>query len=113
MNRKKAMVEAANAIEGLEKLSAEQASRLASFEKRSRCEKLAEKMIEKGLLNDSVVEYKTKIAQLMRKEDLDSWEKAVEINFGGLDLGEEDDREKTASVKGADQIMALLLNDES
>jgi hypothetical protein len=109
MTKDEALVKAASALENMEKTLKSQSEKIASLDKRERCEKLAEKMIDKGLLRDSVVSYKEKVAHLMREDDLNSWEKAIDISLGGLDLGEDDDREKVASAKGINAIEALIM----
>jgi hypothetical protein len=111
MTKDEALLKAAAALEVMQNELKKNTIKLASFHKREQCEKLAAKMISKGMLSDSIVSFQEKIAQLMKEEDLKTWEKAIDINLGGLDLGEDDDREKTASATGLNQIMALIMDE--
>lgn len=107
-----ALIKAASAIEQLEKDRNELSAKVELSEKKERCEKLAMRMIEKGQLVDSVTDFQEKVAKLMREDDLDVWEKAIEINPEGLDLGNEDEQEKLANANGLDALTAFIVNSQ-
>lgn len=109
---KELMEKAAAALEKLETQNKSLQNKVASFEKRERCEKIAKKMIEKGLVHDSAEDFMGKVAELLACNDLDVVEKAVDISVHGLSLGSNDDRTKVASTEGLDPITALILNTE-
>lgn len=103
---------AASALERLEKENAGLREEVASFQKRDRCEKIAMKMIEKGMIHNEAEIFVEKVAFLMESDRLDIVEEAVELNVHALSLGSEDDRQKTASAKGLNPVDALILEDE-
>jgi hypothetical protein len=105
---KELMEKAASALEALEAENKSLQEKVASFEKRERCEKIAKKMIEKGLVHDSVSEFIDKVAELLSVDDLNVIDKAVDISVHGLSLGSEDDRDKVAGSKDLDPITALI-----
>lgn len=107
---KELIEKAASALEGLENKNKDLQEKVASFERRERCEKIAKKMIEKGLVHDSASDFIDKVAELQSCNDLDVVEKAVDISVHGLTLGSEDDRTKVAGSEGLDPITALILN---
>lgn len=110
MTKDEALIKAASALEELNKKVDQLSEKIAYYEKKDICEKLAKKMVNKNHISDSVVEYQDKVAQLMKEDNLDVWEKAIDINIGGLDLGSEDENEKVAGAH--DQLTALLLKSE-
>lgn len=107
----KVLEKAASALEELERQNSELREKLASFEKKDRCEKIAMRMIEKGLVQDEAEAFTEKVAELMGSDKLDIIEQAVDMSIHALTLGSEDDREKVASKK-LNPIEALILDGE-
>lgn len=67
--------------------------KLAHYEKQDRARRIAEAMDEKGMQPE--IPFKDKVAGLMKRDDLDVFEQAVELNAPQI---------KTASVAGDDRV---------
>lgn len=112
MTRDETLIKAASTLINLEKELTEAKEKIASLEKRAQCEVLAKRMIEKGLISDNIKSFSEKVASFMKEDDLSTWEKAIEISLGGLDLGENDDREKIAGANKVNPILALIYGED-
>ena len=100
---------AASALLNLESENQQLREKLASAEKQEHCIKIARKMVDKGLLG-SVDDFLEKVAELMQFDDLETFERAVDISVHGLSIGEIDDEEKTAS-NDSDPVENLILRE--
>jgi hypothetical protein len=107
-NIKETMLEAASVIRDQESKLAELQEKIAHFQKKERCEKIASVMEEKNI--NSGMSFSEKVAELMHQEDLNRIESAVEIVTPHVNTFELERTEKTASSVDAKLKLYQALN---
>jgi uncharacterized protein YjgD (DUF1641 family) len=112
VNDRQLREKAASALLSLEKQVKELQEKLANASKRNQCEKIAHRMVEKGILENDIESYLIKVAELSQLGDpeIEKYQAAVEIAVHGLNIGEAASQEKVADVAN-DPVESLILRE--
>jgi hypothetical protein len=112
VNDKQLREKAASALLSLNRQVQDLQEKLAAASKKDQCEKIAHRMIEKGILENDIESYLSKVAELsdLDSPELDKYQAAVEIAVHGLVIGEAASQEKVADVAD-NPVESLILRE--